>query len=211
MSSVNVLFYSNHCEGSKHLLSIMQVEKLVNFFYLVCTDNNPKIPPQIKVTPTIIIRGVATPYIAADAFAWVAKVKQWKINITMQKMSTAQQQYMQNINNNLTTGNSNLLGFSDTEMNGMSDIFSFFSKNINQECQEAMPQSYFGCNNLGTENIFTPPLEDGRFKTSAGAKYKISPTKQKELYQNLDSERKKQDELFKLNTENFIKQYSSKK
>ncbi len=149
MSSINILFFSNNCEPSKYLISLFQNEKIIQFFHLVCTDNNPKIPAQITKTPTIIIRGIPTPYVAGDAFAWFAKIKQWKINLMMQKMSLAQQQYLQNINNNLTGDNEQILGFSEAEMSGMSDIFSFFSKNIQQECQDAFPKSYFSCENLG--------------------------------------------------------------
>src|SRR4029079_12910525 len=126
---------------SKQLLSLFNSEKLTQFFHLICTDNNTKIPPQIKVTPTLIIRGVSTPYVAGDAFAWLAKIKQWKMSITIQKMNYEQQQYLQSINSNLSTDKSNILGCSETEMNGMSDIFSFFSKNIAQECQDSLPQS----------------------------------------------------------------------
>lgn len=209
MSTINILFFSNHCEGSKQLLSMLQSEKLARFFHLICTDNNPKIPPQVKVTPTLIIRGVPTPYVAGDAFAWLAKVKQWKTNKLMQNVSTAQQQYLQSINTNLSTNNSNVLGFTDAEMNGMSDMFSFFSKNISQECQDALPQSFFTYNNIGQENIFTPPLEDGSFKINDYGKYKINSTKQKELQNALEMERKKQDEMFKQQIDNFSKQYNN--
>ena len=99
----------------------------------------------------------------------------------------------------------NLLGFNQAEMNGMSDIFSFFSKNIKEECQDALPQSYFSCNNIGSENIFTPPLEDGSYKLKNNSKCKLDPSKQKELCSNLEQARKKQDEMFKENINNFVK------
>jgi hypothetical protein len=209
MSTINILFYSNRCEGSKQLLSMLQTEKLTRFFHIICTDENPKIPPQIKVTPTLIIRGVPTPYVAGDAFAWLAKVKQWKMNMTMQKMNAAQQQYLQSINNNLASNDSNLLGFSEAEMSGMSDMFSFFSKNMSQECQDPFPQSFFMCNNLGKEFIETRPLEDGSYKISDNGKYKINNAKQTELCNKLDMERRKQDDMFKQNIDNFRKQCGS--
>lgn len=209
MSSINILFFSNNCEGSKQLLSLMQQEKLDRFFHLICTDNNSRIPPQIKVTPTLVIRGVPTPYIAGDAFAWLAKIKQWKIRTQMQNINNAQQQYLQSINNNLNMDKTNLLGFNQTEMNGMSDIFSFFSKNIKDECQDALPQSYFSCNNMGNENIFTPPLEDGSYKLKKNTKCKLDSTKQKELCANLEQARKKQDDVFKENINNFVKKLNN--
>ena len=126
----------------------------------------------------------------------------------MQKMTDAQQLYLQSINSNLVASNTNLLGFSQAEMNGMSDIFSFFSQNMAQECQEAFPQSFFTCNNLGKENIFTPPLEDGQFKINPDGKYKINSNKHKEMHANLKAERDKQDIQIKQHMENFKKQYN---
>ncbi|AYV85289.1 MAG: hypothetical protein Satyrvirus9_15 [Satyrvirus sp.] len=202
MSQFNILFFSNNCEGSKHLISLMQSENLIRFFHLICTDNNPKIPPQIKVTPTLIIRGVSAPYVAGDAFSWFAKIKQWKINLLMQTISSTQQQYLQSINNNLVLDDSNILGFSQIEMNGMSDIFSFFSKNITQEREDPLPQSFFVFNNIGNENIFTPPKEDIK---------DIDDKKQKLLCNDLEVDRKKQDTIFKQGMDKFIKQYSINK
>ncbi|XWV25177.1 hypothetical protein QJ856_gp0595 [Tupanvirus deep ocean] len=208
MSSVNILFFSNHCEGSKQLLSMLESEKLTRFFHLICTDNNPNVPPQIKVTPTLIIRGIPTPYVAGDAFAWLAKVKQWKFNLMMQRMSTAQQQYLQSINNNLNTNDTKLLGFSESEMNGMSDIFSFFARDMSQECQDALPQSFFLYNMIGKEFIETKPLEDGTYNVKE-SKCKITKDRQKEMLTNLEMARKQQDDMFKQNIDNFRKQYGS--
>lgn len=205
MNNINVLFFSNKCDGSKLLLSMLGNEKLTQFFHLVCTDNNPKVPSQIKVTPTLIIRGQPTPYVAGDAFVWLAKIKEWKNIMQMKKMDNMQKQYLQNINSNLTD-EINILGFSQAEMNGMSDMFSFFSKDITQETQESFPQSYFSCSNLGQENIITPPLEDGTYKLNDHAKYKINETKQRELISNLQKERLIQDTTFKKNIENFRNQ-----
>ncbi len=210
MSTINALFYSNNCEGSKQLISLMDMENLTRFFHMICTDNNPKIPPQIKITPTLIIRGIPTPYVAGDAFVWLAKTKQWKMSVMMQNMNNVQQQYLQSINNNLILDKSNILGFSNVEMNGMSDIFSFFSQNLSQECQDSLPQSYFSVNNMGQENIFTPPLEDGSYKINDGGKYKITPVQQKEMQMKMEADRKRQDDFFKQNIDDFRKKYDRK-
>jgi len=202
MSSINILFFSNNCDGSKLLVSLMQTERLTEFFHMICTDNNPKIPIQIKITPTIVIRGVPTPYVAAEAFKWLAKIKQWKIHMQMQKMSAEQQQYMQHINNNLVAGDIGYIGFSKAEMEGMSDIFAYLQGN------DAMDHAQVKCDNLGNDNIFTPPLEDGSYKITDNAKYRIDAKKQKELQNKIKSERDKQDIFFKQAVENFKKQYS---
>jgi hypothetical protein len=205
MSQVNILFYSNFCEGSKQLIALLESEKLTKFFHLICTDNNAeKIPPQIKCTPTLIIRGVPVPYVAADAFRWFSKVKQWKVQMLMQRLSMAQQQYLKSTNNNLITdaNNSNVLGFSTEEMGGMSDIFAYL------QSDDAMPHSYVPPNSK--DYIFTPPLEDGQYKINSDGKYKINPLKQKELQTKLESERREQDKSFKENIDNFRKQFGTK-
>lgn len=203
MSQINILFYSNNCEASKMLISLMQGENLVRFFHLFCTDNNPKVPAFITRTPTLMIRNVPTPYVASDAFVWFSKIKQWKINTMLQEVSSAQQKYLQNVNSNLVSDNSNILGFSSMEMNAMSDIFSFFSKDQKNECQEAFPQSFVTCDAVGQDKIFTPPLEDGKFKVNSDGKYKISATKHKELQESLKNEREKQDKIFDQHIKNF--------
>lgn len=203
MNNINILYYSNKCEGSKLLISMLHQEKLLEFFHAVCTDNNIKVPPEIIVTPTIIIRGQPILYVAHDAFVWLAKMKQWKISMSMKKMNAMQQQYMQNISNNLEN-DANVLGYSSSEMNNASDMFSFFSRDIAQEVQEPLPQSYFSYNNIGNDKIFAPPLEDGTYKVNLSAKYKIDDKKQRQLCKNLEQERKKQDTDFMNNINNFV-------
>lgn len=205
MSVANIIFYSNKCEASQHLLTLMERENLTRFFYSVCTDNNPKIPPEIKYTPTLMIKGINNPYVANDAFAWLAKIKQCKIAMMMQRMNTQQQQYFQNVNNNLNKDEDNdkIFGFSEAEMGSMSDIFSFFNKNITQECQDACPQKYYDIDCLGQQDIFLTPLESGTFKLSDNSKFKINDSKQMLLTKKLKAEREQQDKQFEKNIKNF--------
>ena len=205
---MNVLFYSNRCEASKHLISLMQTEKLIKYFHLVCTDNT-KVPANITVTPTIIIKGIPIPYVAVDAFAWFAKIKQWKLNVDLQRINNEQQKYLQNINNNLmtTTPQPNLFGFNQAELTAVSDMFSHYTKDLEHDNTEALPQSYFPCTMVGKDTINTVPLEDGTFKVKSTATYKISKEKAKELQKNLEAERKKQDAQFSQAINQFRKQY----
>lgn len=206
MSNYNIFFFSNNCEPSKLLLSMFDKEKLTQFFHLICTDNNRQIPEQIKVTPTIIIRG-HPPYVANDAFSWFSRIKQWKISTTIKNMNSMQQEYLKSINNNLVPDDSNLLGFNATEMSGMSDIFSFFSKDIAKENQNSLPQSYFDYNDIGVEKIFTPPLEDGSYKVNEDGRYKISEKKQAETLQNLEQLRNQQEIMYKNHVDEYRNQF----
>lgn len=201
MSLYNILFYSNNCKLSQEFLVLMKNEKLDKYFYFICIDNN-KIP-QIKYTPTLIIKGIPTPYVASDAFVWLSKIKQWKINMMLQKLSSAQQEYLKTINNNLVTNtNNNIISFSKNEMEGMTDLFAYIQED------NAIPHSYFDYNDIGKEYILTPPLENGQYKINADNKYRLNSSKTQELKNKLESERKKQDEIFKQHIDNFKEQYN---
>jgi len=188
---MNILFFSNRCESSKILISLMQGENLLRFFNQICTDGNKNIPPQIKVTPTILIKGIPTPYVAGEAFAWFSRIKQWRINYQMQKMNSAQQKFLQNAGVNQT--DDSFIGFNKAEMDGLSDMFSFLQNDdIN------LPHSYFNCNMLGKEEIITPPKEENK---------DLNTDKTRRITQQMEAERRKQDDLFKTNIDNFKKQY----
>jgi len=195
MSAINILFFSNVCTGSQILITLLKNEGLLRFFHLICTDNNKNIPPAITVTPTLIIRNVPTPYVAGDAFAWVNKMKQWKLNEQMKRMSGLQQQYLQKIAGNLGMNSSeveNIAGFSQEEMSGMSDMFAFWNE------ENPLQHTYFDCGNIGKEMIYAPPKEES---TLSEKKFKENQTK-------MLQERSKQDAVFKKNIEDFRKQYS---
>ena len=207
MSTINVLFFSNNCHGSQTLITLLKNEGLLRFFHTICTDSNPNIPPAITVTPTIIIRGNATPYVAGDAFVWMNKIKQWKINEQMKRVSSMQQQYLQGMAGNLGmntntlngTGMENVLGFSQEEMSGMSDIFAYLMDD------SAIQHTYFDCVNLGKEMIYTAPQEK---KKETEEERQAGADRQKHVTAKLENDRKKQDKEFKKNIEDFRKQFS---
>lgn len=182
MSNTNILFYSNKCEGSQTLLSMMKSENLIKYFLQVCTDNNKNLPALINNTPTLIIKGIPTPYVGGDAFVWLSQVKQWKLKCQVQKIANMQNQTLTTAN--LTGGQTtNLLGFSDSEMSGISDLFGYL------EDGKEMPHSYVNYNQIGQDNILTPSNENPNDK--------ITITKHKELNRNLETLRKQQDDIFK--------------
>ena len=122
--NINVLFFSNHCEGSQILLSLLQGEKLLRFFKQICTDNNPNVPTEIRVTPTLFIRGIPRPYIAGEAFAWFQKIKQWKNDTLRKRVVNTQRQQMGFDDATDSTDSNQIYGFSKDEMGGMSDMFA---------------------------------------------------------------------------------------
>ena len=207
MSSANILFYSNRCEPSKYLISMMNTENLLRFFYQICIDTMQNIPEHITMTPTIIIKGVPTPYAGKDAFSWLSRVKQWKNSVMIKRMNDEKQQYLKSINSNLLPeSDSSILGFSPLEMSGMSDIFTYFSRNIDNERDDALPKTYFVCDNMGKEVIITPPLEGGSYRVSRDSKCKMSEMQQKKLLHELKSDRENYDRQMKDNLDKFINQ-----
>ena len=191
MSDINILFYSNRCEGSKLLISMMQNEQLIRFFHLFCTDNG-NVPAHIKLTPTIVLKGNSTFYVAGDAFSWLARVKQWKLSSQMSQIDQEQRSYLTKMGHNLGVDKNQFLGFNEAEMSSMSDIFSFFSKNLGEECDEALPQSYQRMETVDKSTIFAPPLEGGSYCISE-SNAKLDSKTQREIYQKLQTDRSRQD------------------
>jgi hypothetical protein len=182
----------------------MQNEGIIGYFHLICTDGNPNIPTHIKMTPTILIKGIPTPYSGKDTFVWLSKVKQWKMNMMLRNVSSQQKQYISGINSNLVLDNNpNLLGFSASEMEGMSDMFSYWVNNwgdTNENNESTMPHAFVTCDQLGNDNIFCVPHEK---KHILHAEDHI--IQQKKLL----IDRRKQDAELKGAIDNFRKQYDT--
>lgn len=211
MSQINIFFWSKRCEGSIALKRLMENENILQYFYVYCIDPEDiaktgiKIPTNL-VTPTIMIKGNPTPYSQQDAFFWLAKIKQWKSRMMMQKMSSAQNNFLSKINNNLPNENENVIGYNKSEMGSITDSFSFYSTDINKECDDALPQSFFSVNNLGKENIFTPPLENGTYKVGSNKKCKLSEEESKKLTTECQKQRNHLDNIIKEQINNFRNQ-----
>lgn len=203
MSTTNILFYSNNCDASRVLISMMQGENLLRFFHQICTDHNKSLPEFITVTPTLMIRGIPTPYVASEAFVWFSKIKQWKIMVQMQALSAAQQQHLQTTYNNISQSD-NIIGFTKTEMNSLSDMFAYL---IDDSATPSSFLPYTRMSNENVDNIFTPPLEDGSYKIDKAVNYKINAAKQKNMTLALEQERRKQDDAIKSSIKEFMKQY----
>lgn len=202
MNNANVFFFSANCEASQLLWSLMQKEGLDIYFTSVCTDNNLKIPNQITMTPSLIIKGSKL-YVANDAFVWLAKMKEWKTRVLMQTASDAQKEHLKSINKNLTNNDDEkLLGFSKTEMDGVSDPFSYL-----KDENASVPHTYFEFDNIGKEYIFTPPLENGSYRLKNSENVKLKSDKSLDLMKKMNAERKKQEQEYKGAIDSFIRSY----
>lgn len=196
--SANLLFFSNKCEGSQVLINMMKSEGVLKYFTEICTDNNPHVPREITGTPTLFIKGISEPYVAADAFIWFSKIKQARIQNQMQTMANSQRQYMQNnLSNCLPNKDTVLLGFNKHEMEGISDSFAFVSDNAT-----AVPHSQLSYDNIPNHRILENRYGNEEIKLSEKELIKYSG--------QILSDRQKQDHIFKNQIDSFMKQVNQK-
>ena len=80
-----------------------------------------------------------------------------------------------------------------------------YSSEINNECQESLPQSYYSLNNMGKLSIITPPLENKSYSTQN--MNKIARDEHYEKHKHLEESRKQQDQEIKQSIDNFCSQY----
>lgn len=212
MSNVNMLFYSNKCEKSKNLLALMEKEKLIQFFHLVCVDQN-KLPSQIKYIPALMIKGNPTIHQGGDVFIWFSKVCQWKMNMMAQKLSENQKQYISNINKNITPDveNKRILGYNTLEMGSFTDQLAFYSKNIENDIDKPFPQSFLSFDQITESNIITPPLENGSYDVNSNKKMRINAMTQKKMLERAIKERDEYDKTVKESIKKSIDTHSVKK
>jgi hypothetical protein len=184
----NILFYSNFCDGSKKLISMMNNENLLKYFKQECIDNKKsnitKTPTLIIVTPTGPV-----PYIGMDAFTWLSRVKQWKVNEVMKKTSQEQQQYLSKMSHNLSPNNELLLGFNSAEMTSSSDSFTLVD-----DTGLSIPQSYYQCNMQ--DNIL---FDESSMKKDTP----LTDTQTINLRKKIMEDRKQQDKDISANIKSF--------
>lgn len=173
----NIIFYSQQCNTSIALLTLLKNEGLLQYFNLYCVDGRTStLPKHIQYVPTMIVANINKPLVARDAFEWVSNMKYIRQqNIIEQNKKLIQK----NNNNNINTGPR---GFVSIEMNEFSDKFAFADNKIDI----SLPQSFVDVNDLDKNSIFTVPE----------SKDKISSKELKDNIKKIANSRDKQDEEF---------------
>jgi hypothetical protein len=179
----NVFFWSNKSQPSVILRTMMEREGVLKYFHEICIDLAPNVPPQITETPALIVTGSFNYYVGSNAFKWFESIKQWSIK---QKMSNMSNQYAQSFNLNNTSNTSSLLCFSNAEMKGSSDSFSYYQSDKDMKTSDptkddvTAPHEYFPVAAIGTENIITPPMEKDKIKEGTHARLLRARAKERE-------------------------------
>lgn len=133
-----MLFWSSRCALSANILNILRHENLLNNFKLVCVENNlGRIPPQIKVVPTMIVVNHPQPIVAKEIYNWIQNIK-----FLRQQQPTQQKQQQQGP-----------FGFLANEMNTFSDSFAY------KDVDMALPQNFLNVGDEKATAIFTAPKE----------------------------------------------------
>ena len=135
MNNINTLFYSTKCKTCNFLIQLLQKEKLLKYFKLICVDNKKnKLPAFIEAVPTMIVRQINKPLVAEETFRWVETYKKMN-SITPIKQTCTLSSYT-------------------NEMKGFSDSFADISKN------SPKPKSFYLINRNAEPIITKPEIND---------------------------------------------------
>lgn len=146
MDSFNILFYSTRCDACRRLIIIMKNENLIPYFKLICVDDKlNRLPPQIQAVPTMLIKGVKKPLVCEETFKWIEQVKFLRKQNIQTDIKNINQSYKKN---------SDIIGFDEDTMNGISDKFAFTEDDV------ALPHTYFNVGDEDKNIIFTAPEND---------------------------------------------------
>jgi hypothetical protein len=158
--TINTLFYSRTCEHSVKLFKLLQSEGLLEHFKLYCVDDRlDKIPPHIKMVPTMIVSNMNKPLEGQAAFEWIQQMKFLKQSHT----TNSNQQNIINKNMLNIPKNNGPIAFVEQEMTGISDGFAY------TKTDKPLTHSFFNYKSEDKSTIFTAP-EQGKLGISEQSK-----------------------------------------
>ena len=141
----NVVFYSRYCNLCIDLLNILKNEKMIDYFRVVCIDNDLNNSP-VNMVPTMIVKGIPKPLQGKETIEWV---KQTKFITQRRIMDMKKNMVVHNMMKIMMQNKKNgPAGFTD-EMKGFSDTFAY--TNVDQ----AQPHSFCGYKEEDKHTIFT--------------------------------------------------------
>lgn len=148
---IHLCYYSLRCPHSKRFIEELNSTKYISDFKFICVDPSPQrpaLPPWLKQTPTIVIRGEKEPRIDNDVINWI---------------------YEQRVKDSGSDPNAELGTFLDMKMGGhFGDMYSFLDDKSGQ--QESMMMHNFeylnGNDAIGSKEAFTVQSEPANTKRS---------------------------------------------
>lgn len=181
--SMNILFYSRTCHTCITLIKMLETEKLLHYFTMVCVDDKlNNLPAQIEYVPTMIVKDQNKKLQLEETFEWIRKVKFLRNNKTDTQNQFVKNKVMSSLQNKTKVN-----GFSDIEMGTDSDVFAYTKSDA-----PALPQSFFGYKDETNNTIFTAPDQ----------MKKLNEGDQKQMISLLEGKRKDQDSEYKTKAKN---------
>lgn len=142
----NILFFSNKCNYCSALIALLNKEKLSSTFNYINIDDNLDLPEYIKKVPTIMVENVTKPLIGKAAFNWIQI--QSDINNKTNNINNI------SIDNFKACRINGPKGFTEKEMTGISDSFSFVAPDKDNDVKKS-----YNFIEDKAEDIFLPPDE----------------------------------------------------
>lgn len=175
----NIFFYSRMSKPCKDLYKLMNDYGVLSMFHILCIEdmNEKDIPRGITHVPTLLIFELNKSFKGKEAIEWFNNNR-----IFFMKNNSENQQkkimynMMKNAQDQMQSG---LIGYSETEHKGISDIFAFSDIDVIQQKEFCTHGEYGGTKDI----IYTPPQDKG----------KMNDSDIKTLTSNLESIRTKQE------------------
>ena len=181
MQKTSKLFFSNQCEASMRFITLLQDEKILNYFDMI-NIRDIRIPN--VVTPTIILKNVQT-YVGKDAFIWLEKIKEGKRISKLKDQENKMSKYFGGATD------SGLLNYNREELSNSSDTFAY----CNNDDNVPLPGRYVNATMVGNDSIIISGLQN--MKNMKIDRNKITDKTQKELLTKYTEDRNKQDKEIK--------------
>jgi hypothetical protein len=182
----NLLYYTNKDIQCQILLTLLKNERLIDYFECICADDTPM---QNENLPFMYIAKTKNKIQGNEIFQWIEKIREYRKNIWMQKITDIQEQKIKDVTSNVSMSElGNLLGFSKSEMDGVSDLFAYYD---NQS--DALPHNYVKYDDLkndGNLQILTIAEDNPNCM-------RVNVNTQNRQLEALQKDRAKQDDNFK--------------
>ena len=176
---LNLLFYSKKCKTCENLEYKLRQENMLHMFIMKCVDEHTtKLPPQIHMVPTMIVKGINRPIEGIKTFEWIEQMK----FLRRQHSNNIQRQITPNVQPVKITNEP--LSYKKDEMGGISDIYTYVNNDPNNK-SAYFQHNYFGYKDEDKNGIFTAP-ELSKMKKDDMVK----------MIKTHESERKLQDEKY---------------
>ena len=198
-----IIFYSKDCQTCRNLMTIMNNQGLLNLFEYKCIDKMPLeelTRMGIDTVPTLVVvynengKKNNCIYVGTEAFQWVNTIV---MNRRKQSMAYAdQKRKLIQIDEQRKRIKTGLHEYCIDELNGVSDSYSLWNDDMNNEKDIAQPKAFQLYGQDAANNILTIPEN----KTAKG--FKVTESTQTKLVSDLLNQRKQQDNQFKNIMEN---------